>query len=347
MIKTTPYFLGANTISQTNTTNKVQDTNISNQGKSNKKQYNDPLNQWPVRGLAYSNEIGAAISEIAPKAGLLLWIPALLYFGADIYDKYKNDKNSYDPSAKRGTKQAIFQLLASVILPTAAVKVGQKTASVMGLIGKDKLSLQTQEELHRFTINYIKQNKLHNYANNQEEYYIKFAEKLANHIDETKKEGKFKNTTKKIINWIFNRKQPAAVTHSTPENIVKFTKANIEQIFKIRENLVNNKPSDGLPVKILNKFKQIKQTFEKTANYNGDSTEDAAKQVIKMLEEKKIFKNKLLKTVGGFVVLGLMAKPIDKFVESFVIDKFVEPNLSFLQKKQVDDFKNKNMTMQK
>ena len=157
MIKTTPYFLGANTISQTNTTNKVQDTNISNQGKSNKKQYNDPLNQWPVRGLAYSNEIGAAISEIAPKAGLLLWIPALLYFGADIYDKYKNDKNSYDPSAKRGTKQAIFQLLASVILPTAAVKVGQKTASVMGLMGKDKLSLQTQEELHRFTINYIKQ----------------------------------------------------------------------------------------------------------------------------------------------------------------------------------------------
>ena len=343
MIKTTPYFLSANITNNANTTDKVKDTNISSKGKSPKKEYNDPLNQWPARGLAYSNEIGAAISEIAPKIGLLLWVPALLYFGADIYDKYKNDQNSYDPSAKRGTKQAIFQLLASVILPTAAVKVGQRTASAMGLMGKDKLTLQTQEELHRFTINYIKQNKLRQYGNNQEEYYNKFAEKLANHIDETKKESKFRNTTRRLLNWIFNRKQPEAVTRPTPEKIIKFTKSNIEQIFKIRENLVNNNSSDGLPVKILNQFKQIKQTFEKTANYNGDSTEDAAKQVIKMIEEKQIFKNKLLKTLGGFVVLGLMAKPIDKFVESFVIDKFVEPNLSFLQKKQIDDFKNKNM----
>ena len=338
MIKITPYFLSAqnpDTISNLNTSKDINST----QGK-----YNDPLNQWPARGLAYSNEIGAAISEIAPKLGLLLWVPALLYFGADIYDKYKNDQNSYDPSAKRGTKQAIFQLLASVILPTAAVKVGQKTASIIGLIGKHKLTLQTQEELHHFTIDYIKQNKLRNYANNQEEYYKKFAEKLANHIDETKKENKFKNKTKKIINWLFNRKQPEAVIMPTPEKITQYTKANIEQIFKIREKLVNNKKPNEFTDKMFETFKQIKRKFAMSADYHGDATEDAAKQVIKMFQKKQIFKNKLLKTLGGFVFLGLMVKPIDKFVELFIIDKFVEPSLTFLQKKQINEFKNKNMT---
>ncbi len=324
-------------------TKKVKDTTISNEGKSSQKQYNDPLTQWPVRGLAYTNEIGAAISEIAPKTGLLLWIPALLYFGADIYDKYKNDQNSFDPSAKRGTKRAIFQLLASVILPTAAVKVGQKIASVMGLMSKKGLALQTQEELHRFTIDYIKQNKLRNYADKHEEYYSKFAEKLANHIDETKKESKFKNTAKHIINWLFNREQPEAVTIPTSDKITKFTKANIEQIFKIRDQLVNNIKPEEFSDKLFKKFKQVEREFLSTAGYCGDAKEDAAKHVIKMFQEKQIFRNKMLKTIGGFVVLGLMVKPIDKFVELFVIDKFVEPGLTMLANKQVKEFKQKNM----
>ena len=60
--------------------------------ETKQQQYNDPLMSWPIRGLAYSNELGAAISEVAPKLGTLLWFPAMLYFGADIYDKYKNEK---------------------------------------------------------------------------------------------------------------------------------------------------------------------------------------------------------------------------------------------------------------
>ena len=335
MIKTTPYFLSINK------TDKIKDTNISNEGNSSKSKYNDPLTQWPARGLAYTNEIGAAISEIAPKLGLLLWVPALLYFGADIYDKYKNDQNSYDPSAKRGTKQAIFQLLASVILPTAAVKIGHKTASIMGLMGKDKLSLQTKEELHHFTIDYIKQNKLRNYADEHELYYSKFAEKLSNHIDETKKERKFKNKIKQFVNWVFNRKQPEAVTLPTPEKITTFTKTNIEQIFKIREQLINNTKPEEFSDKMYKKFQQVKREFLTTKGYSGNATEDAAKHVIKLYQEKQIFKNKLLKTIGGFVVLGLMVKPIDKFVEHFIIDKFVEPSLTFLQKKEINEFKQK------
>lgn len=337
MINNTPYFLSANNIE------KIKNANVSIEGRHPKKDYNDPLTKWPARGLAYSNEIGAAISEVAPKTGLLLWIPALLYFGADIYDKYKNDKNSYDPSTRRGTKQAIFQLFASVILPTAAVKLGQKAASAFALKGKHGLTLQSQEELHRFTIDYIKQNKLRKYANKQNEYYDKFAEKLANHIDETKKESKFENIIKRAVNWLFDREQPEAVTRSTYKKIEKFTKANIEQIFKIREKLMSDTKPEEFSDKLFRKFKQVEQEFKFQKGYTGNAKEDAAKHVIKMFQEKQIFKNKLLKTVGGFIALGLLVKPIDKFVEHFVIDKFVEPGLTMLEKTQIKEFKEKNM----
>ena len=43
----------------------------------------------------YSSEIGATVNEIAPKLTFALWVPSFMYLGADIYDKYKNDKNEF------------------------------------------------------------------------------------------------------------------------------------------------------------------------------------------------------------------------------------------------------------
>ena len=322
----------------------INNGSISAAKTSTTKQYNDPLEKWPVRGLAYTNEIGAAISEIAPKTGLLLWVPALLYFGADIYDKYKNDQTSYDPSAKRGTKQAVFQLLASVILPTAAVKAGQKTASAIAAVaGQNKLSLQLQEELLKFTIEHLRQNRLRDYADKQDEYLTKFAEKLSNHIDETKKESKFKTSLKLVEDWLFNRHQPAAVTHSTSDKITEFTQNNLKKIFKIRETLLADRKPDEFSDKMFNKFRQFEHEFATTKDYTGDAKEDAAKLAIKLFEEKQIFKNKLLKTLGGFIALGFLAKPIDNFVENFVIHKVVNPGLTMLNAEQIKKFKEKTM----
>ena len=56
-----------------------------------KKKYHDPLNKGVFVVLSNSNEIGTAISDIAPKLGAALWAPTFMYLGADIYDKYKND----------------------------------------------------------------------------------------------------------------------------------------------------------------------------------------------------------------------------------------------------------------
>jgi len=58
--------------------------NNKNNCVNNDCKYVDPLAKWPLRGLGYTNDIGIAINEIAPTAAKLFWVPALLYFGADV-----------------------------------------------------------------------------------------------------------------------------------------------------------------------------------------------------------------------------------------------------------------------
>ena len=51
---------------------------------------------------------------------------------------------------------------------------------------------------------------------------------------------------------------------------------------------------------------------------------------------------KVLKTIGGFVALGIAIKPIDKFVENVIIKKVVEPNLdAVFSPKDVQNYKEK------
>lgn len=74
----------------------------------------------------------ATVNEIAPKLTFALWVPSFMYLGADIYDKYKNDKNEFSPSSKRGVKEAIRQAFSFFILPTGATILGQKLTSPLG-----------------------------------------------------------------------------------------------------------------------------------------------------------------------------------------------------------------------
>ena len=118
-------------------------------------EYVDPLMKWPLRGAAYTNEVGEALRPVIGEYATLSWVPALLYFGADIYDKYKNDNIEYKPDHARGLKQAIFQSMASIVLPLAAVKSGQGIFSYFGLISKDKVSITTQEQISEFATRFI------------------------------------------------------------------------------------------------------------------------------------------------------------------------------------------------
>lgn len=114
---------------------------------------NDPLAKYPLRAFGYSNEVGAAVSAMpvwGKAAETALWVPALMYLGADIYDKFRRGKEGDYTKASAGAavEQAIFQGLASVILPTAAVKMGQKFAGDMTKFGVSKLTATAQEEMY-------------------------------------------------------------------------------------------------------------------------------------------------------------------------------------------------------
>ena len=316
MLKVAPYNIGASAPKFTGEQNKKD------------KKYTDPLMNWPVRGLAYTNELGAALSEIAPKLGVLLWFPAMLYFGADIYDKYKNEKTSYDPNAQRGTEQAIFQLLASVVLPTTAVITGQKVASVMGSMGKTGLSLQTQEEVINFMRELSSRRHLGNYTGRQQEFKDHFVESFTTKREKLIREHKIKNPIKFITDEIFTSRHPEAIAMSQKEKVLKFADENIDSMFKIYNDLISGKKPQEFSDKMWKQFNKLKEKYAKDPDYKATFLRDAAEDIIRKFQKSKMTRVKLLKTIGGFVALGVAIKPIDYFVEKFVIKKVVEPNLN-------------------
>lgn len=308
-------------------------------------EYTDPLMKWPVRGLAYSNELGAAISEVAPKLGTLLWFPAMLYFGADIYDKYKNEKNSYNPSAIRGTEQAVFQMLASVILPTAAVIGGQKIASILGRFGKDGLSLQSKEEIINFLQGHMTRRNIADYKDNVDGFKEGFKDALTNQRKKMKTEMKITSPIKSIRNYIFNKTHPEAVAFAPGEKILAFANKKIDEMFSIYNQLQadDSKKPKEFSKKMFDKYTKIKNKFLTDETYKDTAKSDAIDLIVKKFQKSKITNAKILKTLGGFIALGFAIKPIDSFVEHTIMKNFVAPRLARFDKAQVDNFRSKTI----
>lgn len=115
-------------------------TEDSKKKKHDKKPKEDPLLDSPLRALAYTNEVGVALAPAVGKTiSLAFWAPALMYFGADIWDKYKRGQdNSYHNNDKKTAfRQAVFHAAASVVGPTAAILGAEK--GFMKVYGNDKV----------------------------------------------------------------------------------------------------------------------------------------------------------------------------------------------------------------
>lgn len=324
-------------------TSNVRFTSSENKSENTKdKKYSDPLMKWPARGLAYTNELGAAISEVAPTLGTLLWFPAMLYFGADIYDKYKNAKTSYDPNAKRGTEQAIFQLLASVLLPTGAVIAGQKVASAAGAAGKNGLTLQSQEEIINFLQNFTSRRHIDKFNGNVDEFKKLFEESITTKREKLIRETKLKNPIKLLGDAIFGGRHPESLAMSQKDRVLTFANKHIDEMFKIYDNLASGQQPKEFSDKLFNKFCTLKNKYAKDPDYKNTALRDAAEDIIKKYQKNKIMNTKILKTLGGFIALGLAIKPIDNFVEKVIIKKVVEPNLdAVFSPKDVQNYKEK------
>ena len=345
LINLTPNFT-SNNVRQSFNTSKRDCSFEKSSGQP--KQYNDPLMKWPIRGLAFTNDIGAAVMDIAPKLGTVLWYPAMMYFGADIYDKYRNNKESYEPNAKRGLEQAIFQALASVVFPIVAVHTGQKGASILARYGGNKLSLQTQEESTKFLSEFMSRRKLADYDNDITRFKSEFKASIDNYIDQTTRHHQNKNIVSKFFSLVFGGRHPEEMGKEGAGRrklIHQYTEKKIDELFKIRAELVkdeNKKPS-LLSNKLYEEFKTLKAKYLKDPDLAKEAKDSAIKDILSKFEASSIFNTKMKKTIGGFVMLGLLIKPIDAFVEKVIMQKYVEPGLSFISNVQVKDFKQKNM----
>ena len=268
-------------------------------------EYKDPLMNWPLRGAAFTNEVGEALRPIIGNAANLTWVPALMYIGADVYDKYKNDQTEFSPDSKRCLKQAIFQGLASVFLPVIAVKIGQNVFSQFGKFTQDKISLNAKENVSKVAEQFIANGKMRAYDGLDEECTKEFLLQVADNMDFNNKKKSLKNSFK-----IFSLDKK--------ENIEKYSVKTIQNLIQMRKDLLQP-TSEVKAGKWYSKYiKALK---------SGQTESVAVKSILTDFQKTQLTKGNFVKTLGGFCALGLAIKPIDHFVENVLIGKYVGPQI--------------------
>ncbi len=206
------------------------DVNFDASAKNKKeKKYVDPLANWPMRGLGYTNDIGVAINEIAPTAARLFWVPALMYFGADVYDKYKNKGNKYDPDAKRAFSQAVFQAFASIILPTVFGHMGQSGFSQLEKYKGEKISTNAKEQTYRFIIGHASEHDIFG-QHNKDKVIKNFEDSFNIFYTNNKKHYEKQNIFVKIYDKTLANCKKGAIANSNEKRIKEFAQKQFTEI---------------------------------------------------------------------------------------------------------------------
>ena len=295
--------------------------------KSKEKKYKDPLNSWGIRVLTYSSEIGATVNEIAPRLTFALWVPSFMYLGADIYDKYKNDKNEYSPSSKRAVKESIRQALTFFILPSAATILGQKMTSPVGKIISDKLSINAKDGIYRHTKSVIEQATGKNF-NNKESFKTFLKKSLENRVKElkeTKQSDNFLRKTSRYFTGYF------ALADENIEKILSFADKNADMIFDLQEKLLKNKKNNKIPERVFEKYEASLKEMKRI--YGEDYVSKALKRALKDYQNYLIVKNKIIKTIGGVAACLLLTQPISYLVNTILMPKYITPGMDIISHK--------------
>lgn len=274
--------------------------NIDVSEKKKEKKYKDPLANWPMRGLGYTNDIGVAINEIAPTAARLFWVPALMYFGADVYDKYKNKGNKYDPNAQRAFSQAVFQAFASIILPTVFGHAGQSVFSQIDKYRGERLSTNAKEQTYRFINNHVSEHEIFQKDRDINKVLQNFENNFNIFFKDKKEYYAGRNIFSKIYDKTLANCKHGAIANSNEERLKNFAKKEFENILSTCNN----------------------------------------SEFLKKHIDKKILKLKSWKSLGSFTALLLTVKPIDLFTENVIIKKCVEPQVERFNSKdfKINDF---------
>jgi len=297
---------------------------------TDKPTYKDPLNNWVVKSLSYSNELGACVNEIAPKMTFALWIPTFMYLGADIYDKYKSDKTEYSPSRRRALDEAIVQGFTSFLLPAGAIILGQKITSPLGKLISGKLSINARETVYEHTKNAIEQ-CVGNNLSNKEKFIDLLKTSLQNKTQRLRNEKDTTNIFSKVYRYMTGY---YAAADADRVKLMRFAQKNAEEIFELKENIENNKNLENIPKRLINKYKKMKPIMKEL--YGEDYALHALKSALTSHQSELIFKNKLIKTLGGIASLAILIKPINKFTNKVIMQKYIDPRMDKLENRIKD-----------
>lgn len=329
-----------------------------------KEEKEDTLMKYPLRLCAYTNEVGAAFAPV-PGIGSTLfalsWVPALMYFGADIYNKFvKGENGDYSkPSGDQALKATVFQGLASVILPTAAVVMGQKIANKLsGLTSENALKVSQKEDILNELKRDLNQDKLRNYRDKintilKEKTGLTMREvKQSEEVKQIKQElGDLVYKNIQVENQVFkHHKQTrgplkalaeiifhtehkcqnlASIKDNKFEDIVRpYLQKNLDNMVDTRielQNAMNPNGSLNEKAKLLDSslHRKLKKILQRNMQ-NSDITDKscyAVKEVVISQLQKTAMKLSTVKIAGGLAALAVMAGPIDKFVEYKVVPK--------------------------
>lgn len=306
--------------------------------KPKKHKYQDPLNKKVPVLMSYSNEVGTAISEIAPKLGMALWAPTFMYLGADIYDKYKNDKDNYNPSARRALKRAIFQGLTSLVALPAVIYAAQSAISPLAQFDKWGISGNTKDAIYKHTKSVIDQahgNSLSSYENFREV----ILSTLENKMRARNSEKRTINPLKKLYNLLFTERYSLVSTDKA--KVLAFAEDNAKKTYDLLVGLKHN-DKKRVPHRIYQKYQKILPLMSEMYQ-DGDFAYQATRNALKEYQNSQIFKNKLMKTFGGITALVLLANPVNNFVEKQIMKKFISPGIDQLSKEVVNESKLKDI----
>ena len=277
-------------------------------------EYKDPLMEWPLRGAAFTNEVGEGLRPLIGGVANLFWAPVFLYIGADLYDKYKNDGVEHSPNSARMLKQACFQGLASILLPLIVIKGGQNIFSLLGMLSKDKISYNSQEKIIELAKTFVANGNMRAFVGKDEECISKFNDIIKNNLE-------FKSHND-FITKLFTKIQKSLKINKK-EHIEEYANKLIKEMIETRKSLLN--PTD--------EFKKNKNYSNfQSAMKNGQTQNVATKTALTKMLNSKSLSSKIIKTIGGFIAVGFAITPVDKFVEHVLIEKYLGPKIDKIKR---------------
>ena len=228
--------------------------------------------------------------------------------------------------------------MTSLIALPAVIFTAQSAISPLAKFDKWGINGNTKDAVYRHTKSVIDQ--AHGSAlDSYEEFSRVIKTTLENKIKSRKTEKKTVNIFKRTWNKLFTQRY--ALLSADKARVLTFAEANAKKTYQILTAL-NEGDKRKVPHRIFQKYKKTLPLMKEMYK-DGDYSHQATRNALIEYQNSLIFKNKLLKTIGGFTALLLLANPINNFVDKQIMKKFISPGIDQISEGFVNESKMKTI----